>query len=320
MSKTQKRITIFVALSAAVIIAGIILYALLGFNYNATKVKAVEVSYNSIATTAEKEEELAEMCEKAFKKEGFISVERDTAQLGETGDKIITFTFSVDTSNAQIEQSIKTVESSTGFEMAELTVGPIQIRESVRFNEAIWRGAIALGVAAIVALIYVGVRYGVASALTGLIAVVNDVFMTLGILAIARIPVYAYAPLLYAGLAAVLSVILWIVRCAKMKEHFKDPSYESLTAEEAVFDSCRKSTKLMLCFIIPFALALGVLGAVAVAGTRLFMLTALISVAASAYSSLFLAPAVLVPFKSRFDRLKSKSKRYVGKQKANAEQ
>ncbi len=320
MSKTQKRITIFVALSAVVIIAGIVLYALLGFNYSATKVKVVEVSYNSIATTAEKEDELTEMCEKAFKKEGFISVERDATQLGETGDKIITFTFSTDTSDAEIEQSIKTIEANTGFETSELTVGPIQLRESVRFNEALWRGAIALGVAAIVALIYVGFRYGVANALTGLIAVVNDVFMTLGILAIARIPVYGYAPLLYAGLAAVFSVILWIVRCAKMKEHFKDPSYASLTTEEAVFDSCRKSTKLMLCFIIPFALVLIVLGAVAVAGTRLFMLTALISVAASTYSSMLLAPAVLVPFKSKFDRLKAKSKRYVGKQKANAEQ
>ena len=97
------------------------------------------------------------------------------------------------------------------------------------------------------------------------------------------------------------------------------PPY-ALDAEEAVEEACRNSYKTVLCFAVPLAVALIVLGAVATAGVRMFMLPALVPLAVSVYSSLLLAPAVYAPLKAKFDRFKTRHKRYFGKKKVAAEE
>lgn len=329
MSKFRfgKGLLIYAAISAVVIIAGIILCILLNFNYAAVASRRVEVTYDAVVTIAEKEDELDSMCEKVFSESGLsvsskqTGVELDSQSLGETGGKAIVYSFSEGASENTLKNAAALIR-----QRAEGSFGDAQISVSVhsaegsQFYEALWRGAIALGVAAIVALVYIGIRYGVACALTGLFAVLNDVLFTLGLFAIVRIPVYAYAPLLFAGLAAVLSIVFWTVQCFKLKENGKDPTFAALSAADAVDKSCKSSLKSVLLFAAPIAAAFAVIGAVATAGVRLFFLSALIPLAVALYSSLLLAPAILVPFKARFDRLKASRKRYTGKQKASAEE
>ncbi len=329
MSKLRfgKGLPIYAVISAVVIIAGLILCILLNFNYASAEERTVEVSYDAVITIADKEKELEDLCDAAFKESGAdysdkqTGLELDSQSLGETGVKLIVYRFSAGESENSLKNAAEAIRqrAKSAYPDADVSVG-VHLNTQSSFSEALWRGAVALAVAAIVALVYVGIRYGVACALTGLVAVVNDTLFTIGLFAIVRLPVYAYAPLVFAGLAAVLSVMMWIVQCAALKKNSKDPSFGTLSAGDAVTQSCATSFKKVLLLALPIAVAFAVLGIVAAAGTRLFFLSALIPLAVSLYSSLLLAPAVLVPIKARFDRFKATRKRYSGKQKASAEE
>lgn len=322
-----KLLPLWLALSAVVIIVGIVLYALFGFNYAASETKTFEVTYNAVVSINEKEEELQQICEDAFSANGLkysdktVYDELSTSYFSETGENVLVYTFSGSVS----DEALSTVENAVKAKLGENELyrdvsvsAHMQTRES--FYESAWRGAIGIAVGAIVALIYVGIRFGIGSALTGLVACVHDSVLTLALLAIARIPVYAYTPLLFAAIAAFLSLLLWIVQCTKMRESFKDPAYGALSAEEAVQESYKASWKTGLAVSGTLAAVVAVIGLVAASGVRLFMLPALIPVLVGTYSSLVVAPALFVPIKARFDRMKLKRKRYAGKQKADKAQ
>lgn len=322
-----KKLPLFAVISALLIIAGAVMIGIFGFNRVASTEKVIEVSYDAIVTISKQEEKLEGICESAFSAQGLkvtdkqTSIGRDTSYLGETGDKLITYKFSSNASEAAMNNAVAAIRSQAESQFGEADVyARAYVAENEQFYTAIWRGAVALGVAAIVALVYVAIRYGIDSAIAGLIAVINDTLLAVALLALTRIPVYAYTPVLFAGLAAVFSVILWITQCAKMKANFKDPSYQTLSAGEAVAQSCQSSFKTVLLFVIPFAAVFAIFGAVASAGVRLFFLPALLPLAVSVYSSMLLAPAVYVPLKAKFDRIKASGRRYSGKKKAEAEE
>ena len=323
-----KWLPVWIALSAVLIVAGVVLFSLFGFNYVSPEKKTVEISYDAVVFIEEKEDKLAEECEKVFAQSGLdytgkrTDSELDMSYISETGNYLLVYTFSSDVKDDVLVKAADDLQKTIDAD-ANLN-GTISVSAHTlageQFHEGSWRAAIALGVAAIVALVYVGFRFGWADAITGLIACVNDVLLTLSLFALVRIPVYAYGPVLFAGIAAVFSVICWLVQCMKMRENFKDPAFASLTAQEAVGLSVAGSWKFACCFLIPVAVVFAVLGAVASSGLRLFLLPVLLPLAVSVYSSFLLAPAVLVPFKSKFDKMKSSRKKYVGKKKAEAQE
>lgn len=325
--RSGKRLPIFAVISALIVIAGAVLFGLFGFHRISEAVKSVEVSYDAIITISNGEEKLESLCEKAFSDQGLkvkdksFSVRRESNTLGETGDKLIRYEFSSNASEEALKRAVESIRANAMSEYGEADVyAAVFVAEEGRFYESAWRGAIALAVAAIAALIYLGFRYGVGCALSGLAAVCNSALMTLALFAIFRIPVYAYGPLVFAGIASAMTVLLWIIFCAKLRAQIKDQSFAALTAEEAVLRTTQSSYKEILLFTGISAAVFVVLGAVASAGARLFFLPALIPLAVSLYSSVLLAPAVLVPLKNKFDRMKASRKRYEGKKKAeNAE-
>lgn len=321
-----KLLPVWLAISAALILAGIILMAIFGFHYAAAERKTVEISFDAVVTIEEKDDALETLCEDAFENAKLsysdkrVSNELNSSYITSTGNKLLTYTFDGKTDDAAIEAAVKAirdnVSANADFANAEIVVSAHTLAGE-KFFEAAWRGGVALGVAAIVGLIYIGFRFGIGQAVAGLAACVNDTMVTLAVLAITRIPVYAYTPVLLAGIAAVISLIAWLAQCMKMRENFKDPAYASLSAQEAVGESCATSWKFLLCFLAPIACAFIVFGAVATSGLRLFAFTALIPIALSLYSSFLLAPATLVPLKSKFDKMKIRRKRYVGKKAAD---
>lgn len=321
--KIAKLLPLWIALSALVIVAGIVLYALFGFNYATSEVKTFEVTYNAVVAINEKEEDLQSYCEDAFRANGISYKNKETVDVlsstsySETGETVLRYTFKGSVSDTALDAAETAVKAKLGEnELFSDVYVAYHTQESEIFYEAIWRGAIGIAVGAVVALIYIAIRFGLGCALTGLVATVHDAALTLALLAVSRLAVYAYTPLLFAAIAALLSLLLWLVQCMKMRENFKDPAYVTLSAEEAVQESYKTSWKTGLYVSGALAAVLVVLGAVAASGVRLFMLPALIPVAVCTYSSLVVAPAVLVPIKARFDRAKAKRKRYVGKKKA----
>lgn len=322
---TAKKLPIFLAISAVILIAGIVLYALFGFNYDAQAGKSFELTYDAVVTISDGGDKVEEVCEETFSSLG-VSYEKkfeaapnvDGSSLAETGDVTVRYLFGEDVSKETLVSAKETIvgKLSSEFEGADVyVVIREQGAESV-FSEPAWRGAVALAVAAVVVLVYIGFRFGWGRTLTGLCLTMHDVFLTLALFALTRIPMAAAAPLLVAAAAAVISLLLWMVQCMKMRETFKDPAFRTMDAEEAVNECCKSSYKTVLYVAAALAAVFIVVGAVAAPGVRTLFLPLLLPLAVGAYSSLVLGPTLYLPMKKLDDRSNAKKGRYVGKKKA----
>lgn len=326
-----KLLPIWIAISAVLLIAGIVLVAVLGFNHSVERPqsKSFEVEYDVVVEVTENAADtLKDICDDALAKNGIDVLDfqsTKTVNLNnatQTGGGKLVYSVSGAVSAAKLESAKAAVEGSLDKlpEAAQLYVSYHTATDQT-FYEAAWRGAIAIAVGAIVALIYVGVRFGIGAALTGLTVCAHDVLVTLAIFAITRIPVYYFAPMLIGAVAAVSSLAAWLVQCMKMRTNFKDPAYAALSAEDAVEASSNTARKTILLLAACLGAVLVVLGiALAVSGAAigaiLLPFTLLVPVAVSLYSSLLFGPALHVHVKARFDKLNFKrKKRYVGKEK-----
>ena len=326
--KCVKLLPVWLAVSAVVILAGIILWALLGFNYAAEKptYKTFEVSYDVVVDLGAEGEtdpaKLDELCLKAFKDAKITPDASYTDDSRYTLNYMLRYTFSADTSDEALAAAKTAVEAAikTTFPAhADLAVS-YHTFEQEKLTTADWRGAVAIAVGAVVALIYVCIRFGPAAAITGCVNCVHDALFALSILAIARIPVSAASPLVIAGIAAAASLICWLVFCALSRGEGKKNTNAAVNALEATTAAHKSAVKPISIIAGGAALVLLLVGLVAAPGVRLFTLPALLSVAAAAYSSLLLGPALYVHVRRPFDKLFAKQKRYVGKKKAeNAE-
>ena len=201
MSKKRLNLLpVWAAISAVIIIAGIVLMALLGFNdsLDRPESKNFDVYYNVVVDLSEERKATLEgYCEDAFAAQG-IAYEEKTTLSGQTdpvsqnqssftgtgNDFVLRYTFSADVSDEALAAAKAAVEANIGgnqefspdYNGAETSVSYYTL-ELQAMNESVWRGAIAVAVGAIVALIYVAIRFGMGCALTGLVACVNDAFL-----------------------------------------------------------------------------------------------------------------------------------------------
>ncbi len=317
-----KRLPIWLAISAVVIIAGIILMALLGFNNAAEKPENTkyEVEYNIVVINDEDmQNSIKASCEEVFKNNHLSVADFQTAQgTGETQDRnafIYTFTGEV---SAETQAKVKSEVDSKLAANTNLTdladVYTTWHTESLTSAvDYVWRGAIAVGVVA--ALIYLGIRFGVGCALTGLAISLHDALFTLAVLAIARIPVYAAAPVWYAAAAALLSLAFWLIHCIKLRT-LKKESQVPLDADTAVETGYAGAWKWVAVSAGLVAVVVLLTGLIATAGVRTMALPLLIAVVAAAYSNLLLGPAIHLHVRRAFDKLSRGNKlKYVGKEK-----
>lgn len=316
-SKTVKLLPLWIAVSAVFLIAGIVLLCLMNFNYSAEYAagKTVEVRYGVVTQISEEQEsKLKDACEKAFSDAGVSYLKTDVedevneSSLQKTVNKKIVYTFASGTNEAHLTTAAASIRTAmSGITDSSFSVGVhgYETQNSI-YSESLWRGAIAIAVAAIVVLVYVGVRYGVGSALTGLVLSAHDAALTAALLAIFRIPTFFYAPLIYTATSALVSILFWMIECMKMKENFKLPDYADFSAEEAIASSRKTAWKFVILFAAGLAVAIVACGAVATGLSRIFFLPLLISVGVAVYSSLLLGPALHVPVKKAFDKWKAK--------------
>ena len=322
---TVKKLPLWIAVSAVILAVGIALFAIFGFNTNTQAGKSFELTYDAVVTIADGGDRVEEVCEDTFDGVGIRYEQKfeaapaiDNNSLAETGDVTVRYLFGEDVTEAELQAAREVILATlTGeFEGADLYVAIRTQGEAASFAEPVWRGAVALVVAAVVVLVYIGFRFGWGRTLTGLVLTAHDVLLTLALLAITRIPVAAATPLLFAAAAAVISLLLWMVQCMKMRETFKDPAFRTMDAEEAVNECGKTSNKTVLFVAAALAVVFIVAGAVAAAGTRAFFLPLLRPLAVSVYSSLVLGPTLYLPLKRLDDRNNAKKGRYVGKKKA----
>lgn len=335
MNKRSKLLYVWVAVSAAILIAGIVLFALFGFNTSLDRPagKTVDVSYNVVVELSEENKNLlSEASEAAFAANGVTYEEKlelegqadpnssSQSEFYPTGnDFTLRYVFDADVSSEALANAVtainEAVDAASLGTGASVTVTTHTLSLQT-FNESLWRAAVAVLTGAVVALIYLGVRFGVGCALTGLAAAVNDMLLTLSFFAITRVPVYAFAPWLYAAIAAAASLGLWLVRCMKLRENAKDPAFSALAADEAVAEMCKATDKAVFALAGSALVILAVCAACMFSGGAAVFAGALVPVAAALYSSTLLAPALHVRVKAAFDKIKAKRARYAGKKRA----
>ncbi len=321
--KPWKLLPIWLAISAVVIVAGIILMALLGFNTAAEMPEntQLEVKYNiSVIIDEAAQDRLEGYCEDVFGTNGLTvcDMQEATGTAGTADTGAFNFYFTSDISAEKQAKVISELESKIAADDT-LSGDYVEIHltwhteELVSKADYVWRGAIAVGI--VVALVYLGIRFGVGSALTGLVLSVHDALFTVALLAIVRIPVYAAAPVFYAAAAAFLSLALWLVHCMKLRS-LKKESETPLDAETSVATSYKSAWKWIAAIAGTVAFVVIVIGSIASTSVRAMVLPLLIAVAAAAYSSLLVGPALHVHVKRAFDKLSRGNKfKYVGKEK-----
>ena len=318
-----KLLPVWLAVSAVIIIAGIILMCLLGFNTSPDRQKSYvfEVRYDvSVEISPEKVETFEDICDTALKDQHLSVIERHDGSDSTVDMTVISYILPADSATDALgfakEQIEKQAEEKLPDAQISVEYHSLSMVEGLS-DTATWRGAVALTVGALVGLIYIGFRFGVGSAVTGLCLAAHDAVFTLALFAIARIPTYAYAPLLFAAIAAVFSIAFWLIECMKLRDAKKDPALRSMEAAEAVSYAWEGSWKKIVILAAAGIAIFAVAGGIAAAGVRLFLLPAMLSVAVPVYSSLLLGPSLHIPVKAAFDKFAAKHKpRYFGKKKA----
>ncbi len=336
--RSNKLFALFAAISSVIIIAGIILFALLGFNNAQDKPNrfAIDVSYDTTVVNGtigegdEKEDASAYLekhVEEILKANG-LSYEKQSLENGALTNSAIEvsgqqrtarYVFSPKISRATLEEVCGEIEAFTDtVPLLADGVDNISLNAlgSVAIGKAAWRGAIAIAVGAVLALVYVSIRFGVSCGVAGLVVCVHDALFTAAFFAITRIPVFSFAPILYAAIAAFVSVAVWIAVCIKIRNTAKDPENAGIAADALADKSVNGVWKYVVCIAAVVAAIVVVFGLVAAAGTRALVLPAIVGCLVPVYSSLLIGPRVFVPIRKAFDKKRaSKKGGYVRKKK-----
>lgn len=323
MSKpvSKKRLFVCLAVSLVILIAGAFLFGFMGFNPDSTM-----DDYNMIEVTdyfssfreenaAEGSQSLYDYCRSQIEDAGFnISGERatDSTALGDTMEFTVTggTESELQTFVTKLQGDIEKKFGATA-DSAVVTVAYHSV-ENQPYYEFIWRTAIGAAVAFVLLFAYVAIRFKVGMGVTALIAAVHDVLLTLAVVALLRIP----AGVTLIGVAAfslLLSAVLNLIVFGKMRRDFHSEDRKNLPAREGVALAVKDSLKnvLIVCILLAaLTVCMGAVGAFIGFDLLSVMLSTLMAIVVSAYSSLFLSPAIYACIKERSDANRAKKAKY----------
>ncbi len=319
---SNKLALVWYAISTAVILAGIVIFSILGFNrtmeYRTDY--SLEVRYDTFVSFYDKEAELQTFCEDALKANGITSWEKSVAKSSAGGVveyKLLAATESqLQGAKSAIEGKISAAIANGSWKMEPQTTVNYHFSVLQDMYGAQWRGGVAIAVAAVVVLGYLAIRCGVSSALAGLIDGAHSFLFTLALIAATRIRVTLYMPILLGGIALLLSLLYHTYVSVLVRAKKKDSEYAGATMQEMVGKSTCEASKIVLP-VTGALLAICLLVGLLVQGSVMaFMLPALIPVAVSAYTTLLVMPNVHAFLKEKLGRIAIKRNRYEGAKKA----
>ncbi len=291
MSKqvTKKSLFVCLVISLVLIVAGAFMFGFLGFNADSTgsDYTVVQVSDFSFSIRSEEtQQQLTDFCSEEISKTYSVSgVEQFT-----------------DTSTGEV-----LIISDTN--TITVTYHDLVNRP---YTQYIWRTAIGAAVVLVILFAYVAIRFKVGMGVATLVAAVHDMAVTLAVVALLRIP--AGVSLIGAVAAALLlSAAMNMFVYGRMRKDFRSDEMKALPAREAVAASVRGSRKGVFTIAVAaaaFIIILGVVGIFTAFDLTSFMLSALIAVVASTYSSLLLSPAIYACIKEKSDANRAKKAKY----------
>ena len=297
MSKpvSKKRLFVCLAVSLVILIAGAFLFGFMGFNPDSTMddYNMIEVSdYLSFRNEAagEDTESLYDFCRGKLEEANFRIVDERA------------------TESTALGNSVEFVISGSSEEELQAFVSQLQQAIADQFGE--------YGDSAVVTVAYHSVEnqpyYEFIWRTTALIAAVHDVLLTLAVVALLRIP----AGVTLIGVAAfslLLSAVLNLIVFGKMRRDFRSEDRKNLPAREGVALAVKDSLKnvLIVCILLAaLTVCMGAVGAFIGFDLLSVMLSTLMAIVVSAYSSLFLSPAIYACIKERSDANRAKKAKY----------
>lgn len=327
-AKTVKKRVAFITLAATVILlaAAIIVSVLCGINYGAgiEDTKTLTVTVNSFVYNNERDA-LEEVCEKVFDANELSAKYVYRAEM--SGDnREISYVFDVDTDDTKLatakdalQLALETEAAKEDSAISGAIVSVASSSEAVKnaiASSRMWRAAIAVGVFAVLALIYVAVRHSVSAGLVALLAPIVVAALTTSILLLTRIPVTQAT--FYAVFAAAFVAGVFVMPLLnKISNNAKEDAYANADDTTLIKESL---TSNWICWTaIALGVALVLVGAIATTAVRYFAIAAFIGLVVATFVGLIFAPACVLAAKTYVGNKLVKKSGYVGAKKEKAD-
>ena len=328
--KIVDKFFIFLAISCAVILTGIIFMATVhmnvGLDFSSGAIIEVTVE-NSEFDTAKKDGNksavdtfIGDFTSWLKTEKNFTSVDNDpqTSVTGgsttiefRVGNQITVDGKTVDLNGEEAEQSlveyvndvkddaVKHIESYFGkTDMETLSVNPHTVDNKTAIK-TLRRSFIAAGVAILVILIYIMIRFTWVSAIAAVLALIHDVLIMTALTTIFRIPVNS------TFIAAIVTIIGYSINATivvfdRVRELMKTPSYDDVSdkdlANEAVTNTLSRSILTTVTTLVVIVL-LAIFGNTTI---HEFAFPIIFGLIAGAYSSIFLSASIWVYLRKLF--------------------
>lgn len=307
LCQKMKNVTLLSVIMAIVLAVSIVITAIFGVNYASTV-----SDQNTLTVTMNRYvydnrlDDVKAVCEKEFKN---LSVEY--TYYGEmNGDECeIVYVFDKTAELDEVKVSLKKAVADKAaendeWEFIEVATAKEKVQTNVPVSYVV-RATIAVAVFAVLAFVYVALRYRLYMGVTVAIAILLSAVMTTSIVLLARIPVTS--SVIYAVvISSVLGAIFTVLSLNKIRSNT-----EELSAEEKVYASV--ATKEITAITVALGAALVLVGAIATWSVRWFAICALVGLLVSALIGLVFVPAAYVPMKKAEDKALDRSKSgYIG--------
>ena len=307
-SKTVKKTTLWSVIIAIVLAAAIVVCALFGFNKNIEMQdkKTLTVSLNAYVYKTQLDEikgDLVDELGSEYTLEGAMS--------GDVSEIVFVFEKDADlaTLATKAQTYLDTKLKGTG---AKYSVSASTETATVALAKGyVVRAAIAGVVLAVLAFAYVSLRYKLASGITAGASVLLGMLLTAALVVLTR--VYVNASVAYvitlAGLFTAMMTMFTLnnVRAAKAEGASTEEAATSVAVKEVLYTAVVVAVGVLLVGILGKTLGIW------------FAVSALIAVVASAFVSLFFAPAMYLSVQTMLDSKPAKEG-YVGAKKTSTKE
>ena len=299
-AKTVNKITLLSVILAIVVAVSIVITAIFGVNF------AAKVNDNQTLTVTVNRyfydnqlDKLESACDEEFAKQG-LSVQY--AYKGEmSGDECeIVYVFDKGANLTDAKAALKTAFAAKTADGGEWDGAFIEVATGKEVVETkipvayVVRAAIAVAMFAVLAFIYVALRYRLYMGLTTATSALLAAIVSAAVILLARIPVTTamlYAVVVSSMLAAVFVMLTMNKLRANMDE---------TDAEEKIISSI--ATKEIAAITAALGVALVLVGAIATWTVRWFAVCALIALLVAALIGLCFAPAMYLPLQKAADK------------------
>ena len=311
LCEKMKNVTLLSVIMAIVLAASIVITAIFGVNYAATvsDQKTLTITINRYFYD-NRLDDVKDVCEsdKEFKK---LSV-KYTYNGEMSGDECeLVYVFDVSTKLDAVKDSLKATfadKTKDGGAWDGAFIDVSTASETLQTNvptSYVVKAAIAVAVFAVLAFIYVALRYRLYMGATVALAIVLSVVLTAAVILLARIPVTS--SVLYVGvISSVLAAIFAVFTMNKIRSN-----NEEISAEEKVYASVATKEIAVLTAVLGASLVL--VGAIATAAVRWFAVCALVALLVSALIGLVFVPAAYLPMRKVEEKAAARNKSgYVG--------